>query len=270
MNFRSNELAAIPSRRIHILLFIVRGVLAITVVWSLATDPARGVESISLDGFRDGIKHWKNGQNVDGYAVYRPEQIREIAENLLRYQRANGGWPKDFDPLRILTESEARELGEAHTKEDTSFDNRATYPEVEYLATAYKRLGNDRYHEASLRGIEFILKAQYANGGWPHSFPSSKGYYPRITTLDDVMVGVLSTVRRIATQADQYDFVSDGLRRRVNDALKRGDACLLELQVRVNGELTGWVSQYDEVTRQPCGGRTFEPAGLTSTNRSEL
>ena len=238
-------------------------VFATIAVWSLAIDVVLGVEPISLDGFRDGAKHWKNGQNVDGYPVYRPEQAKEIAENLLLYQRANGGWPKDFDPARILSESEVRELADTRAKEDTSFDNRSTYPEVEYLAQAYKRLGDGRYREASLRGIEFILKAQYPNGGWPHSYPSRKSYYPHITMLDDVMVGVLSAGAQHGNKA-QYDFVPAELRRRVNDARERGDACLLKLQLRVDGKLTGWASQYDEVTLQPCDGRTFEPAGLAS------
>lgn len=230
----------------------------------LLAGPAFGVEPISLDGFRDGINHWKNGQNVDGYPVYRPEQVREISDNLLRYQRANGGWPKDFDPLRILTDAEQQELADQRAKEDTSFDNRATYPEVEYLALAYQRVGDERYRDAALAGIEFILRAQYANGGWPHTYPSKKNYYPRVTMVDDVMVGVLTAVRKIATRAERYDFVPDELRRRTVDSLERGDACLLKLQVRVDGKLTGWASQYDEVTLEPCGGRAFEPTGLTS------
>lgn len=230
----------------------------------LASPAARADEAISLDAFRDGINHWKNGQNSDGYAVYRPDQVREIADNLLRYQRANGGWPKDFDPLRILSEEELRDLEAKRDLLDTSFDNRATYPEVEYLALAYGHLGDARYREASLRGIEFVLQAQYENGGWPHTFPSRKGYYPRITMVDDVMVGVLTTVRHVAMGSPRFDFVPAELRARTQQALERGDRCLLELQVRVAGQLTGWASQYDEVTLQPTGARTFEPAGLTS------
>jgi PelA/Pel-15E family pectate lyase len=241
-----------------------RHTLAIVAACVLSACPAFGVEPISLDGFRDGINHWKNGQNVDDYPVYRPEQVREIADNLLLYQRASGGWPKDFDPLRILTEVEQQELAAERAKDDTSFDNRATYPEVEYLALAYQRIGNERYRDSSLRGVEFILQAQYANGGWPHTYPSKKNYYPHVTMVDDVMVGVLSAVRRIATQTECYDFVPDALRRRTLDALERGDACLLKLLVRVDGNLTGWASQYDEATLEPCGGRAFEPAGLTS------
>lgn len=226
--------------------------------------PTRGDEPISLDAFRDGINHWKNGQDMDGYPVYRPEQVREIADNLLRYQRANGGWPKDFDPLRVLSDDQQRELLEQRGQHDTSFDNRATYPEVEYLAQAYQRMGDERYRDAALAGMEFILQAQYANGGWPHTYPSRKNYYPRITMVDDVMVGVLTTIRHIATQPERYDFVPAELRRRVADSLARGDACLLKLQVRAGGQLTGWASQYDEVTLEPCGGRAFELAGLTS------
>src|SRR6476660_5896902 len=91
------------------------------VVMALSLAPSLGAaEPISIDGFRDGMRHWKNGQGVDGYASYQPEQFREIADNLLLYQRAGGGWPPNFDPLRVLTEDEKRELAAQREREDTS------------------------------------------------------------------------------------------------------------------------------------------------------
>jgi PelA/Pel-15E family pectate lyase len=238
----------------------IAAVACLLVVRSLAA-----AEPISIDGLGDGIRHWKNGSGTDGYPAYEPGQVQEIADNLLRYQRANGGWPKDFDPLRILSEEELKNLAADRGREDTTFDNRATYTVVEYLAAAYKQTGDARYRDAALSGLDFILRAQYANGGWPHSYPSTKGYYPHITIVDDVMVGVLSTLGRVAAGTHPFDFIDEPLRSRATEALARGQRCLLRLQVVVDGQLTAWAPQYDSVTLEPAQGRTFEPPALVSS-----
>ncbi len=247
--------------------FVVVGfaLLLIAVTVGAAT-VANADEPISLRDFRDGIRHWKSGQNTDGYAVYRPEQCREIADNLLLYQRANGGWPPNVDPTRILDADERKELEE--TKSDlltTSFDNRTSYPQVVYLAHVYARTGEPRYREAAERGIEFILSAQYDNGGFPHSFPRTDAYRPHITIVDDVMTGVLTTLRQIHTGEPPFDFLSAELQQRVAGALQRGEACLLALQLKVDGQLTGWASQYDRRTLKPIEGRSYELPALVSS-----
>ncbi len=239
---------------------IVAAAACLLVAWPLAA-----AEPISIEGLGDGIRHWKNGSGTDGYPAYEPGQVQEIAENLLRYQRANGGWPKDFDPLRILSEEELKKLAAARDREDTTFDNRATYTVVEYLAAAYQQTSDERYREAALSGLDFILRAQYANGGWPHTYPSTKGYYPHITIVDDVMVGVLSTLSRIANGKPPFDFVDEPNRNRVAEAIARGERCLLRLQVVIDGQLTAWAPQYDSVTLEPTQGRAFEPPALVSS-----
>lgn len=226
---------------------------------------AQAAEPVPIDGFFDGIQHWKNRTSADGYATYRADQVARIADNLLLYQRANGGWAPNNDPLRILNDEERTAIEAERWREDSSFDNRTTYTQVDYLAAAFGRTGDARYRDAALRGIEFILKAQHENGGFPHSYPNKNGYRPHITIVDDVMSGVLGTLRRIAESHAAYAFVEDPLRARVKEALARGDACLLKLQVRVGDQLTGWASQYDEHTLAPTTGRSFELPGLISS-----
>lgn len=221
-------------------------------------------EEVWLEGFRDGIEHWRKKQDGEDYPRLKPSQVREIADNLLLYQRANGGWPKDLDILRILTEDERAEIRAAKSREDTSFDNRNTYTQVEYLARAFGRTHDEQYREGSLRGLEFVLAAMYPNGGWPHSFPSKRDYYPRITIVDDVMVGVLNLLRQVSEKQAHFHFVDGSMQRRCQEAYARGNACLLDLQVKVDGELTGWAAQYDEETLEPCQGRSFELPALVS------
>ncbi|WP_197453707.1 pectate lyase [Caulifigura coniformis] len=216
-------------------------------------------------GFRDGIKHYRDQSNRTDYARYREEQTREIADNLLLHQRANGGWPPNFDPLRILTPDERRETAEEHWREDTSLDNHASYPNTEFLAWAYSVTRNERHRDAAVRGLEFLLKAQYPHGGWPHSWPNKRDYRPHVTIVDGVMVGVLTTLHRAADRREPFQALPPELAARVGEAVERGDRCLLALQVKRNGVLTGWASQYDEITLKPTQGRSYELPALISS-----
>ena len=38
--------------------------------------------------------------------------MKEIADNILLYQQPNGGWPKNYDMLAILTEDQKKILAE--------------------------------------------------------------------------------------------------------------------------------------------------------------
>lgn len=218
-----------------------------------------------LQAFSDGVKHYQDGSGRSAYPRYPTDAQRAIAENILRYQRENGGWASNWDPLRILSTEEVAALTADRAKTDTTLDNRATYPEVEFLSQAYLDTGDVRFRDGALRGLAFLFEAQYANGGWPHSYPSRENYRPHITFMDDVMSGVLSTLRRVADGTVPFTFVPQETRARAADAVRRGDALLLQLQVVVAGVPTVWAGQYDEVTLQPTQGRSFELPSLVSS-----
>jgi PelA/Pel-15E family pectate lyase len=231
---------------------------------------ARGADAGSepgrwLIGFRDGIKHYRDKSGREEYARYGEDQVQQIADNLLRYQRTNGGWPPNFDPLRILSSEELKQLEADRILEDTSLDNHASYPNTEYLAWAFKVTKDSRHQEAAVHGIEFLLKAQYANGSWPHSWPSQRDYRPHVTIVDGVMVGVLQTMHRAADRQEPFQWISPELASRARESVDRGDRCLLNLQVQRGGVRTGWASQYDERTLKPCQGRSYELPALISS-----
>lgn len=217
-----------------------------------------------LRPFGDGRKHYRDATGLEDYRQFPPEDVTAIADNLLLYQRSNGGWPKNFDPRRILSDAERTELLENREKKDTTFDNRATYVPTEYLAWAYQVTEADRFREASERGLELILQAQYENGGWPHTWPNTKGYYGHITIVDDVLSGILITLGKAARKRDPFGWLPDSLAARCREAEQRGLLCLLDLQIQRGDRLLGWASQYDAKTLEPAQGRSFEPPALTS------
>lgn len=213
---------------------------------------------VALNGFDDAIHHWRNVHG-DKYPRYAPEQVAQIADNPLLYQRKDGGWIQNQDPARILDAAERAHFEEESRKTGGSFDNRNIYTQVEYLAAAYAATGDARYRDASRRGIEFILAHQDPKcGGWPHTVPTSQRYHPYITIADDVTSGVLTTLRKASTDTHRFNFLDTPLRKRVAQAVERGNACLLRLQVRQDGKLAGWAAQYDDATLQPAQGREFE------------
>lgn len=224
----------------------------------------------SLDGFGDAIHHWRNVHGSD-YATYRPDQVREIADNVLLYQRANGGWIENRDPTRILTDAEGGAIAAERDDPKASFDNRNIWSQTGYLLDAYALLHDARYRDAALRGLDFMLAQQIAScGGWPHTLPPTSSYHDKITIADDVTSGALRFLRRVGEGRGAYGAIDLGRRARAVEALERGEACVLRLQVRQNGVPTGWAGQYDPVTLAPVQGRAFELPSIVSQETVQM
>jgi PelA/Pel-15E family pectate lyase len=111
--------------------------------------------------------------------------------------------------------------------------------------------------------VDYLLKAQYANGGWPQFYPLIPGYYTHITYNDDAMIGVMNLLRDIAQNKPTYTFVDQDRRVKAEKAVQKGIECILKTQVKVNGKLTVWCAQHDEVTLQPAPARTYELISLS-------
>ena len=65
---------------------------------------------------------------------YQTDEAARIADQLLFYQKENGGWEKNIDMALMLTHAEKD--GTAAKRSDiseTTIDNRTTYPQVAYL-----------------------------------------------------------------------------------------------------------------------------------------
>ncbi len=227
-------------------------------------------QPISLAAFSDGIKHWQDRHGKD-YARYQPRQISEIADNLLLYQRDNGGWIENRDPARILGATEKAALVAEKAQALGSFDNRNIYSQIEYLAAAFEQTRRTAYRDAAARGLDYALAQQIAScGGWPHTVPGTASYHRFITIADEVTSGLLRMLRKISAGADPFGYVDAATRARAQAAVDRGDECVLRLQVVQDGELTGWAGQYDPATLRPAQGRAFELPSIVSQETVEM
>jgi len=196
-------------------------------------------------------------------AWFAGDEAARIADNLLLYQRSSGGWPKNIDMASVLDDAAKAALLKQKKEVDSTIDNSATYTQLKFLARIYDAQHTDRYKQAFLNGVEYLLKAQYANGGWPQFYPLHRGYYTHITYNDDAMIGVMELLRDIAKKKPPYSFVDETLRTRASSAVDRGIECILKTQVVVDGKLTVWCAQHDEVTFKPAAARAFEPVSLS-------
>ncbi|MFM6975442.1 MAG: pectate lyase [Sphingobacteriaceae bacterium] len=198
-----------------------------------------------------------------------PVAIDSLAETMLVYQLSNGGWAKQYmDGTSVRYQDRIDDELLARIKEITpmkaTIDNGATSREINTLIKAYKQTQNKAYLQAAERGIAYLLKAQYANGGWPQFYPDKSSYRHEITYNDNAMINVLNIMQDIATQSNGFEVVNASLVPKAKDAVARGLDCILKTQVKQNGKPSIWGAQYDEKTLQPAKARNFEPASLSA------
>jgi PelA/Pel-15E family pectate lyase len=186
-----------------------------------------------------------------------PEAIR-IADNVLLHQHDNGGWLKNIDMAKKLKESEMKQLREEKSKDGTTIDNDATISQMHYLGRMYQNTGLVKYKEGFLRGLDFLLDAQYDSGGWPQYYPIRKGYYEHITFNDGAMIGVMRLLKDVGQGKAPFTFVDTEQRVRAIRATEKGLEVILKAQISVDGELTAWCAQHDRNDLSPQKARTYE------------
>jgi PelA/Pel-15E family pectate lyase len=209
-----------------------------------------------------GTIAWVDAQNKPDEWYGSAEALR-ISDNLVLYQRASGGWPKNIDMAKPLSESGRASLLRDQKETDSTIDNGATHTQLSFLARVVTAQHQERHRESFLKGLDYLLKAQYPNGGWPQFYPDLSGYYKHITYNDDAMIGVMKLLRDVADAKPAYAFVDNERRARAASAVEKGIKCILKTQVVVKGKRTVWCAQHDEVTLAPAAARTYEVVSLS-------
>ena len=203
-----------------------------------------------LPAFADPREYLKKS---DGW--FLGDEARQVAANILSYQSELGGWPKNQNTTINPYTGERKNL-------KPTYDNGATTDELRLLARIYQATNDPAYRVAFDRGLDYVLKGQYSNGGWPQFYPPGPGYQRHITFNDDAMVRLMVFLREVGTNPE-YDFVDQTDRKSAISAFDRGITCILKCQVKVNDVLTTWCAQHDEIDFQPRSARTYERATLS-------
>lgn len=183
-------------------------------------------------------------------AWFGSAEAKKVADIILTYQADAGGWPKNTDTV-------SQPYSGDRSKLQPTFDNKGTVDELRFMARMVNATKAEAYRNSFDRGLAYVLKAQYANGGWPQFFPLRQGYYDRITFNDGAMVRVLEFVREVGRD-ERYGYVDAKTRVSCRQAFDRGIACILKCQIVVEGQPTVWCAQHDEKTFAPAKARSYE------------
>ena len=239
--------------------------------FSCAQNSIEKSTAVSSADFYDSAHHWYDIHDEERIIEplphqkkYKEDEIRAIADNILLFQKNNGGWPKNYDMQAVLTEEQKLAVLNAKTETNTTFDNGATHSQIIYLAKVYSVTGEKKYKEGCIRGIEFILKAQYPNGGFPQFYPDTSSYRKYITFNDGAMIGVMNVLYNVVKGSADFRFFDDSLKARIKQAYTKGLDCILKCQIKENGELNAWCQQHDNNDFMPRSARTFEPASISN------
>jgi len=162
-------------------------------------------------------------------AWFATPEAKKIAATILSYQSDYGGWPKNTDTVDKPYPGDRKEL-----------------------------------HPTFAKGLDYILKAQYPNGGWPQYIPLSKQYHRHITFNDGAMVRVMEFLREVH-DCPVYTFLPEADRKASIAAFTQGVDCILKCQILVDGKPTVWCAQHDEVTLKPANARACELASFTGS-----
>jgi PelA/Pel-15E family pectate lyase len=217
-------------------------------------------------------------------AWYGGAAARLVADNIVSFQTPAGGWGKNQD-----RDGPPRQRGQAYTATDVpgaardiagpanwafvgTIDNNATILELRFLARVIAATpgGGAPYRTAFQRGVDYLLGAQYPNGGWPQVFPLMGGYHDAVTFNDDAIAQVIELLRDVGARTGDFAFVDAILAGRARAAAVRGYDLVVATQVQVNGRPTIWGQQHDVLTLAPTAARNFEPAALSSEESAGL
>jgi PelA/Pel-15E family pectate lyase len=215
-------------------------------------------EAINWNGAQRQQAHW-----------FTTEEGRQVVENVLLYQFPSGGWPKNTDMARPLSDAAKQRLAERR-RDEATIDNGATYTQLRFLARAHSATKDERVREAFLKGVDWLLDAQYDNGGWPMFHPPRKGYYTHIDFNDNAHSGVMMLMDDVAKGKKSFEFVDAERRQRAAAAFDKGIDCILKCQVVIDGKRTAWCAQHDEKTYAPAPARAFEPVSLSGQESVDL
>lgn len=209
---------------------------------------------------------------------YATQEAEMVADSVLAYQFPSGGWAKNQNwhwpeiGMKAYERASVRQQIQSKSGIGSTFDNNATIQELQFLSKMYKATGKKIYRKAFLKGFEYMLEAQYDNGGWPQYYPlkiredGSYDYSVHITFNDDVMTNIMRMMRDIAAgNKAPYDALN--LRKadlkRAQDAFERAVDCVLGCQIKRDGKPTVWCQQHHYETLEPVGARIYEFPSFT-------
>lgn len=207
------------------------------------------------------------------YSGNREKDIQQ-ADHLLTWQMEHGGWYKYSDQYkRAWNGTESKSDWKSKQNEDLgTIDNDATTNEILFLALMYKETGDERYKDAVVKGLRFLLKLQYDSGGFAQVYPRRSGYSDYVTFNDNAMIRAMNVITMAAEKRYPFNsnLIDESLSGQLRTSLDRGLDYILKSQIKVNGILAAWCAQHDPVTYEPREARSYEHPSISGSESVEI
>ena len=219
---------------------------------------------------------------------YGTPEARAVADAVVTFQTPAGGWSKNQD-RRIARLPGQRFSNDAETMEQNpanfdapadrfwtfvgTLDNNATWSEMRFLAKVAAHAPGpegDAWRAAVIKGVHYLLNAQYPNGGWPQIWPLEGGFHDSITFNDNAVAQAAMLLRDVAHGTDGFDFVPAELEVRAAEATKKAVDVILAAQVRYDGRVMGWPQQVEPMRLVPTSARNYEPRSVASGETTDI
>ena len=212
---------------------------------------------------------WKKVATQMPNEWYATADAKKVAATVLFCQQDNGGWMKNKAYHLPVTKEDSGKVQEGRSGIGATIDNGATTTEMIFLAKMCNAHPDEKYVKAFNKALDYLLDAQYKNGGWPQFYPFRDGksvsYASHITYNDNAMVNVLRLLRGVAQAEMPFTVVplTTGIKEKVQKAYDKGIDCVLKTQVKKDNRLTVWCAQHDEFTLAPANARAYELASFS-------
>lgn len=222
-------------------------------------------------------------------AYFGTAEARHIADVIVSFQTPAGGWSKNMS-----FSGELRKPGQPYAADNLNrypsaddfdtpkdphwnyvgtLDNDSTNTELHFLAKVAGLTpgkDGDAYRASFIKGIHYLLVAQFPNGGWPQVYPLEGGYHDAITFNDNAVSESAETLSDVAEGKGDYAFVPAALRKQAGAAAAHALQCILVSQIVIDGRKTIWAQQEDALTLQPVSARNYEPGALAASESADL
>ncbi len=221
-------------------------------------------------------------------AWYASAEARTLADATLSFQTPAGGWSKNQDRRlarlpgqRFSNDAETMELNPENFDAPVdrfwtfvgTLDNGATTSEMRFLARVAEAAPGpegDAYRAGVTRGVNYLLNAQYPNGGWPQIWPVEGGFHDAVTFNDNAVAEAAMLLEDVVENQNGFGFLSEDFEARADHAVRRAVRVILAAQVRVEGQLTAWPQQVDPLTLSPSSARNYEPRSIASGETTDV
>ncbi|WP_428153712.1 pectate lyase [Brevundimonas sp.] len=226
-------------------------------------------------------------------AWYGTAEARAVADAVVTFQTPSGGWSKNQDRSiarlpgqRFSNDAETMEQNPANFDAPAdrfwtfvgTLDNNSTWTEMRYLAKVAARTPGaqgDAWRASVIKGVHYLLNAQYPNGGWPQIWPLEGGFHDSITFNDNAVAEAAMILRDVSRGAEGFDFVPAELKVRAGEATRKAIDVTLAAQVRQKDEngadrLLGWPQQVEPMRLVPTSARNYEPRSIASGETTDI